>query len=125
MNRNTIQCDLVRQAVTALDHPTADEVYEYISGIYPSMGKCTVYRNLNKLADMGELLHISLSDTPDRFDITVKPHYHIICKSCGRLGDAELFKEPELTKELADTHGFKVTGCEILFSGLCAKCANK
>lgn len=37
------------------DHPTADAVYVTISKDYPKISLGTVYRNLNLLADMGEI----------------------------------------------------------------------
>ena len=43
--RNTIQKDLVRNAVYEMRrHVTANEVYEFIKEAYPSIGKGTVYR---------------------------------------------------------------------------------
>ena len=45
--RNTIQKDLVRNAVYEMKrHVTANEVYEFIKEEYPTIGKGTVYRNL-------------------------------------------------------------------------------
>ena len=46
--RNTIQKDLVRNTVYEMRrHVTANEVYEFIKEAYPSIGKGTVYRNLD------------------------------------------------------------------------------
>ena len=46
--RNTIQKDLVRNAVYEMRrHVTANEVYEFIKEAYPTIGKGTVYRNLD------------------------------------------------------------------------------
>ena len=43
--RNTIQKDLVRNAVYEMKrHVTANEVYEFIKEEYPTIGKGTVYR---------------------------------------------------------------------------------
>ena len=46
--RNTIQKDLVRKTVYEMRrHVTANEVYEFIKEAYPTIGKGTVYRNLD------------------------------------------------------------------------------
>ena len=46
--RNTIQKDLVRNTVYEMRrHVTANEVYEFIKEAYPTIGKGTVYRNLD------------------------------------------------------------------------------
>ena len=51
--RNTIQKDLVRNAVHEMRrHVTANEVYEFIKEAYPTIGKGTVYRNLDILVEM-------------------------------------------------------------------------
>ena len=48
--RNTIQKDLVRNTVYEMRrHVTANEVYEFIKEAYPTIGKGTVYRNLDKI----------------------------------------------------------------------------
>ena len=48
--RNTIQKDLVRNTVYEMKrHVTANEVYEFIKEAYPTIGKGTVYRNLDIL----------------------------------------------------------------------------
>ena len=52
--RNTIQKDLVRDAVYEMRrHVTANEVYEFIKEAYPTIGKGTVYRNLDILVEEG------------------------------------------------------------------------
>ena len=51
--RNTIQKDLVRNAVYEMRrHVTANEVYEFIKAAYPTIGKGTVYRNLDILVEV-------------------------------------------------------------------------
>ena len=51
--RNTIQKDLVRNAVYEMRrHVTANEVYEFIKEAYPTIGKGTVYRNLDILVEL-------------------------------------------------------------------------
>ena len=50
--RNTIQKDLVRNTVYEMRrHVTANEWYEFIKEAYPTIGKGTVYRNLDILVE--------------------------------------------------------------------------
>ena len=70
--RNTIQKDLVRNAVYEMKrHVTANEVYEFIKESYPTIGKGTVYRNLDILVEEGALRKVEVSDgaKPIRFYI--------------------------------------------------------
>ena len=69
--RNTIQKDLVRNAVYEMKrHVTANEVYEFIKESYPTIGKGTVYRNLDILVEEGALRKVEVPDGPNRFDFT-------------------------------------------------------
>ena len=80
--RNTIQKDLVRNAVYEMKrHVTANEVYEFIKEEYPTIGKGTVYRNLDILVEEGALRKVEVPDGPNRFDFTLKNHYHVRCIS--------------------------------------------
>ena len=70
--RNTIQKDLVRDAVYEMRrHVTANEVYEFIKEAYPTIGKGTVYRNLDILVEEGALRKVEVPDAtePIRFYI--------------------------------------------------------
>ncbi|MGN1084105.1 MAG: transcriptional repressor, partial [Lachnospiraceae bacterium] len=66
-------------------HPTADTVYENVREKIPNISLGTVYRNLNMLAESGEVLRLSCGGTSDRYDGCVKPHYHFLCRSCGNV----------------------------------------
>ena len=71
--RNTIQKDLVRNTVYEMRrHVTANEVYEFIKEAYPSIGKGTVYRNLDILVEEGALRKVEVPNGPNRFDFTLK-----------------------------------------------------
>ena len=59
--RNTIQKDLVRNTVYEMRrHVTANEVYEFIKEAYPTIGKGTVYRNLDILVEEGALRKVEV-----------------------------------------------------------------
>ena len=84
--RNTIQRDIVLKAVRSLgNHASADEIYSCVSKDYPSIGKGTVYRNLNILAEEGEIRKVEIPEGPNRFDHSVGKHYHITCIKCGKV----------------------------------------
>ena len=86
IKRNTIQCAEVLKAVQAMkNHPTADEVYEEVARENPSISKGTVYRNLNRLDETGQIHRLSMPEGPDHFDHCCTEHYHVRCISCGRV----------------------------------------
>lgn len=121
--RNTVQRALVYEAVNRLkSHATADEIYHDIAAQHPSISRGTVYRNLNLLAENGEIARIEVPGGPDRYDHRCFSHYHARCLGCGRLFDIEMDYMPDLPQRIIDAHGFAVSGHDILFNGLCPDC---
>lgn len=107
-----------------LEHPTADTVYLHIREAFPNISLGTVYRNLNLLADMGEAFKISTPEGGDRFDGRIDPHYHVVCRNCGKIYDLELDEQHmQSVNELANQH-FEgtITSHTALFYGTCREC---
>lgn len=121
--RNTIQKALVLEAVQSLhDHPTSADVYEAVRKKHPNISRATVYRNLGTLATKGDVLKVEVAGGADRFDFFIKPHYHAKCKQCGRVFDIDMPYRFDILNEVADSHGFKIEGHQIMFEGLCEDC---
>ena len=124
--RNTIQKDLVRNTVYEMRRQvTANEVYEFIKEAYPTIGKGTVYRNLDILVEEGNLRKVEVPDGPNRFDLTLKNHYHVRCVNCGEISDVDMDEILGLLEKIHDTHGTDFLGYDILFKGICPKCQKK
>lgn len=121
--RYTIQRSLVLEAVKELRcHVTADEVFETIVKKYPNISRGTVYRNLNLLSDTGEIRKMEMPGEAIRFDHLCHEHYHAKCVKCGRIFDVEMEFIADLEKSIKDTHGFKISGHDIIFKGTCPEC---
>ena len=94
--RNTLQRELVREVMNEnYSHPTAEGVYEKIHQKHPNISFATIYRNLNLLADQGELTRLHMPEGPDHYDFTVNPHYHFLCKKCHRIMDIDVPYAPD------------------------------
>ena len=120
MQRNTVQRTLILDAVRSVrTHPTADEIYNMVSGRCPGISRGTVYRVLGNLAVEGEILRIPVADAPDRFDLTVQPHAHGKCDCCGRVFDINLENYPTEGKN----PDFIVASISVIASGRCRSCA--
>ncbi len=121
--RNTIQKDLVLKTVQELKrHLTADEVYEFIKKEHPTIGRGTVYRNLKILVEEGAIRKVEVTDGSDRFDFTLKDHYHVKCVKCGDIFDVDMEQLPDLKAKIRDTHGMEFLGYDIFFKGICPAC---
>ena len=121
--RNTIQRTLVLHAVHSLqNHATADEVYDQIIKIHPSISRATVYRNLNQLADKGDIQKIEVLNGADSFDHRVFKHYHIKCTRCRKVFDVEMKYIENLEASIENYNGFEFSCHDIMFKGICPKC---
>ena len=88
------QTRMTRQRMVILEelkkvrtHPTADELYAMVRARLPRISLGTVYRNLDFLAETGEILKLEAAGSIRRFDGDIRPHQHIRCTNCGRVGD--------------------------------------
>lgn len=121
--RNTIQCALVLEIVNQIKcHATADEVYEKLSQDHPNISRGTVYRNLQRLCEMGKIRKREIPCGADRFDHLCSDHYHVRCIQCGRVFDVDMAYITNLEKTIQDTHGFVFTEHDIIFKGICSEC---
>jgi Fur family ferric uptake transcriptional regulator/Fur family peroxide stress response transcriptional regulator len=121
--RCTIQRTLVLETVRALrGHVTADEVYDVLVPKYPSISRGTVYRNLNVLAELGEIRKIEIPGDAVRYDYLCHEHYHVQCAQCSQVFDVDMDYLPDLQSRVKDAHGFTFTGHDIFFKGICPEC---
>lgn len=103
-------------------HPRAEDVYNRVVAELPNVSLRTVYRNLNKLSEEGVLRKIQVPNAPDRFDITLEPHQHILCTGCGEFIDVFMNNEERLLTEIKDLCGYDITGIDVVYRGRCPDC---
>ncbi len=107
------------------EHPTADTVYMHIRATYPNISLGTVYRNLNLLAEQGEIIKINCQDGSDRFDGYAEPHYHFLCNDCGKVMDIEMESIDHINKIAGAGFSGKIEGHVTFFYGRCYECNQK
>ena len=123
IRRRTIQCSLVLAAVNKLkSHATADEIYDELVKEHQSISRGTVYRNLQRLCETGDIQKREIPGGADRFDHICGSHYHAKCVKCGRVFDVDMDYIADLEEAIKDTHGFVYTGHDIIFKGICPDC---
>ena len=104
------------------EHPTAETVYANVRVHYPRVSLGTVYRNLNLLAEEGEILRLTCGDGSDRFDGNPKPHYHFLCTGCGRVLDLTMEPLSHINILAAAEFDGTIEGHTVLFHGKCSNC---
>lgn len=120
--RYSRQRELIYEAVRRSDrHPTAEMVHQWLKPENPGLSLGTVYRNLNLLAQEGQLRRMPFP--VERYDARVESHPHLRCEGCGGVFDLAL----EYDKGLDRAAGRREPEAEIrrhdlIFYGLCPQC---
>jgi Fur family peroxide stress response transcriptional regulator len=128
---------IVEQFATDESHPTAQELFERLGGVFPKMSFATVYNTLDALAHAGlsSTLRFNRSATESRgreanaarFDPNIEPHHHAVCDRCGSVSDIPARSlAADAPRVLNDgAPGFELRAVERIYRGLCQSCRGK
>ncbi len=124
--RMTKQRKAILEALKETDtHPTADEIYEEVKKEIPNISLGTIYRNLNVLEEMDEIMVLDYGSTYSRFDGCADNHYHFQCKECEEIYDLDMEIRENLENKVEENYPFTVDNHRLEFYGLCPSCQNK
>ncbi|MEO5358501.1 MAG: transcriptional repressor [Nitrospirae bacterium YQR-1] len=101
-------------------HPSAEEIFKYVSRKFPTMSFATVYNTLEALEQRGALMVLIIDPQRKRYDTVTNPHHHLFCTSCKKIMDIERDYDLEIPE--GERLGFKIFGNRIEFFGLCPQC---
>lgn len=123
--RHTKQRQRVLEAVLSRrDHPSADQIYLDVRQTDEHISRGTVYRNLNLLAEQGEVCQVKVPGA-DRYDLRAEIHPHLLCTACGTVRDAPLIYKAALDRQVAAETGYQAVRHQIVFEGLCPACQRR
>lgn len=123
----TIKYSRQRESIKAClagrtDHPTADMIYTNIREQFPHISLGTVYRNLNLLAELGEIQKLACGDGKDHFDWNTSLHYHFVCRRCEAVSDLPMEPADDLETRARKAAGGEVESHTVFFYGTCQEC---
>ena len=114
---------LLRLLATSDGHPSASQLYEQIKDQFPTTSPATVYKTLNLLKEMGEVLELGFSDDDNRYDGNKPfPHPHLVCLRCRKIVDPEIDLIQDLEQEMSRQSGYEILSHRLDFYGLCPDC---
>ena len=123
--RMTRQRKVILEELCKVDtHPSADEVYAMVRKRLPRISLGTVYRNLEILAESGDIQKLEPGCTLKRFDGNTEEHYHLRCIRCDRVIDAPVDFDVTIKRDLKNNTDFKIIGHKVEFIGICPACIN-
>ena len=86
---------LLRLLAASEGHPSASRLYDQLQAQFPTTSPGTIYKTLNLLKDLDEVLELGFSDDDNRYDGNKPyPHPHLICVRCRKIIDPEAEHSP-------------------------------
>ena len=114
---------ICRFVLNSRDHPSAQQVYDEVKKIHPTVSLATVYKTLAVLKDLNLIQELDLPQGQARFDSYMKPHINLICLRCGSIADLDDNSAIEIIRKVAAVAKFKPKGQRIDIFGICRKCS--
>jgi Fur family peroxide stress response transcriptional regulator len=117
----TPQRVVILEAVYKLNnHPTADNIIEYIRESNPNIATGTVYKVLETLVENGLIKKVTTDKGIMRYDGIVEKHHHIYYQDSDRIEDYFDDELNELLKNYFENkkiHDFKIEDIKLQISG--------
>jgi Fur family peroxide stress response transcriptional regulator len=114
---------ICRIALNSRKHPSAQQVFDEVKKIHPTVSLATVYKTMEVLRDLDLVQELNFPKGQARFDSYMNPHINLICIKCNRIFDLDDSTSKEITKRVAAATKFKPNGQRIDVYGTCQKCS--
>jgi Fur family ferric uptake transcriptional regulator len=101
---------------------SAQELHDNLKDV----GLATVYRNLGRLADEGEIDAIRRPNGETAYRACgAGHHHHLICRDCGKVVELHDCALSDWSRKIAGEHGFSAVEHQAELFGTCADCASR
>jgi Fe2+ or Zn2+ uptake regulation protein len=121
--RVTTATRAVVQVLAAADgHLTAADIAQAVRQKHPDIHDSTVYRVLDRLAELGVVTHAHLGARPAVYHITNEHHDHLVCESCGTVVDVPPGVMQPVARRVARDYGFELALGHFALGGRCVRC---
>lgn len=115
--------EVVDALLLAGGHVSADRLYERMKESGSTIGRMTVYRTLDLLAEIG-LIRPTYQSSGAAHYILLNDghHHHIVCTQCDETVEFDECVLAEMSEQLSQRFNFAISGHLVELYGLCAKC---
>jgi Fur family ferric uptake transcriptional regulator len=115
---------LVIEALIVADGPmSAEQIAQGVGGRVPSSDRASVYRNLERLEQIGLVGHVHLGDGPGLYSLTLTgEREYLTCERCGDYRDVDPRELDEVRAQIEARFGYRIRFSHFALAGLCASC---
>jgi len=116
--------EVVDALLTYHGHMTADDLYEKMRDAGSNVGRMTVFRTLDVLAEIGVVRPTYGGSGAAHFVLLEDGHHHhLVCMRCSNTVEfAECYFADDLSQQLSDQFKFKIEGHMLEIYGVCESC---
>lgn len=112
-----------------LEHYSVDELVFEMEEQGEKIGRTTVYRFLEQLAEQGSVRKYQSAQGVTQYQHIedsshCDAHFHMMCKSCGKLYHVNCKLMDGFAQHIRTEHNFQLDPRETILVGLCARCAS-
>lgn len=120
--RKLIAERLVECASSGTDF-TTDELWQELRTIEPKLGRATVFRAVEKLANMGVLDRIEFADGTHHYRVCGETHHHhLTCTRCHRVVEVNICLPVDQFQAISKQTDFAIEGHTLTIFGRCKEC---
>jgi Fur family ferric uptake transcriptional regulator len=104
---------------------SAQDLHDQLKASGQSIGLTTVYRNLQALADAGQVdvLRTDSGESVYRHCSSGDHHHHLVCRECGTTVEVQADVVEQWATEVAAKHGFVDITHTVEVFGRCGACS--
>lgn len=113
---------VLKVLISNKEHLSAEQIYERVKVDFPMTSLATIYKTVNVLKEMGEVLELGFSDDSNRYDGNPHPHPHLVCIKCKKIIDVDVAVLGELPHEVSRGTGYRIVSQRFDFYGICPRC---
>jgi len=124
----TTQREQVAEALFAAGgHLSVEDVEQQLRGRDLHVGKATIYRTLDLLADSGMIVERDFGEGFRRYErVPGHPHHeHLICLRCGKVVEFQNDRLERMKALIADEYGFQHSHHRLEIYGVCRECQQR
>jgi Fur family transcriptional regulator, peroxide stress response regulator len=111
----------ILEAIVKLNnHPTAENIIEYIRKNHPNIATATVYKVLDALVSSELIKKVKTERDIMRYDAIMESHHHLYCSESDRIEDYNDKELNELLEKYFETKGipdFKIEDIKLQIIG--------
>lgn len=102
---------------------SAEDVFRALRRVQPTIGRATVFRTLDLLAELGVVERVHHPSGTHRYVVSSDGHrHHVVCIRCGRVAEFSGCNLEPILASIADQTRFRILDHWLELSGLCQAC---